>query len=391
MPAVAPLAAVLIALLALLLIYALIVLGKVLSHIFPSFVPGVPGINPRSWIEAGVGILQDAVHWIIGDVVRPMIGLLARPVIAVFGWVQSVERFIVTAATEVSWIVNVGVPEALSAAKEYALRWARAAEAYAAHLYHLAESYAHRLYVAAEHYAHNLYTAAEHYARRIVDDARSYSAHLYHLATAATAAAVTTAESYARTYVHSAVAGLQASIDAVRATITSELSVAERYADTAVADLSKAVQVSISTAVAGVITVVDVDAIAGITAAWPGIIDDVDALAGVIATDLPDIGAAVQAIPRAIPADLAGALTAVGAISIPMLRYMARCGVPNCRNLSQLGRDLSELGDAIAAGAFLALLVGLAADPIGTAHWLNDNVGGIASDAVDGARHLLGV
>lgn len=391
MPAVAPMAAVLIALLALLLIYALEVFGKALAHLLPSFVPGIPGLNPRSWIEAGVGLLQSAIRWIIGDVIRPAIGLFARPVIAVFGWIASIERFVVTAATEVGWIVNVAVPEALDAAKAYALRWARAAEAYAASLYHRAIAYVVEKYHAAIAYAHQLYVAAEHYAARKVAALESTALHWYHLATAAAAAAITTAETFTKTYTHALTASLQASIDAVRATVTSELAVAERYADTAVADLSRAVQDSIGTAVAGVITVVDVDSIAGLASAWPGLIDDVDALAGVIATDLPDIGAAVRAIPRAIPTDLAAALTAVGAISIPMLRYMARCGVPNCRNLSQLGRDLSELAGAIEAGAFLALLVGLAADPIGTAHWLSDNVGGLASDAVHDARSLLGV
>jgi len=68
---------------------------------------------------------------------------------------------------------------------------------------------------------------------------------------------------------------------------------------------------------------------------------------------------------------------------------MRECGVPNCRNLSSLGRELHQLLDDLAGGALLALFAALISDPQGTAHWLTDNVGGVVEDAVTGARDLL--
>jgi hypothetical protein len=390
-PAVAALGAILVALMALLLIYALEVLGKILAHMFPTFIPGVPGVNPRTWIEAGVGVLQDIIQWIIGDVIRPMIGLVVRPVIAVFNFIGSLERFVTTASLELEWLATTAIPEALAAARHYAHGLYVAAEHYARRIVDAAAHELRHLIDLARSYAHSLYVAAEHYARRIVD---ASAAALTALITAAHTYAhdlYVASEHYARRIVDASAAELTNAIHGVEAEVKAMGGVSVSYVATQVADAIKASESYTADAVAGVITVVDVDAIHGLAAAWPGLIDDVGALVGVIGTDLPDIGAAVRAIPRDIPADLAGALTAVGAISIPMLRYMARCGVPNCRNLSQLGRDLAELATAVEAGAFLALLVGLAADPIGTAHWLTDNVGGLATDAVDSARSLLGV
>jgi hypothetical protein len=391
MVVVPELAALLIALMALLLLAAWYLFGKALSHIFPSSI-GVGGfsIHPRSWVESGVNALGKAIRWIVGDVIRPMIHLLVACWNAMLHWGATITSYALEAADWIDWAAHHGIPNLAARLEHYAA--AKAAHALAAALARLADAraYLHGLIRELRADAYGWVRAARaaaaaqlaHVAARLgdrihtlrvdaygwVEGARHYAAHL-----------VTVAES-----------SLMTEIGKVRALVRSEITVVEGYTDTAVADAIKALRHETSVAVSAAITLVDVDAIRPLAAAWPGVIGVVEELEGVIATDLPDIGAAIRAIPRVVPGDLADALAIVGAISIPMLRYMTRCGIPNCRNLSQLGRELAELGDAITAGAFLGLMIALASDPIGTAHFLHDDVGGFVTGAVGEARTLLG-
>ena len=139
------------------------------------------------------------------------------------------------------------------------------------------------------------------------------------------------------------------------------------------------------------IATVDTTAAAVAGTVWPDITADADALAGQLATDLPDLRALVDAIPRVRPLDLAGALAGVGALEAVMTRYLRDCGVPNCRNLGKFGHDLQALFGLVEDGALFALLAALITDPGDTVRPLHDFLAPIAGDAVAAGRALAGV
>jgi hypothetical protein len=388
--AVPAVAAAMAALLALLVLWGVKVFANAVAGVIPKDLP-ILGSKLHDLVLGFATIAGATLTWIMAQWVRPVINLVLGPVYRLVDFVDSVYNLARTTAASWSWLLNSAIPSVIGKLEHYAMALYNRAHAFTMRVYNLLHHYAYALYQAAHAFTMHVYNLLHHYAFTLYQAAHAYAAHLYSVVHHYAYLVGEAAKAYTRAYVHAVTASLAASIDALRKSIKAELATAEAYADTVAADVLRATQHAISSAVAGVITVVDVDSVAGLAGIWDGVIDDVTTLEGVIGADLPDIGAAVRAIPRAIPGDLAGALTAVGAISIPMLRYMARCGVPNCRNLSQLGRELRELIDALAGGAFLALLVELVTNPVGTAHWLNDNVGGLAEEAVNDAKSVLGV
>jgi hypothetical protein len=391
-PVVAAIAPIIIALMALLLIYGSAQLGKVLANIFPKSIGvGIASIHPRAWVEAGINAVLAGVTWIVGDVIRPLVGLFVRPVAAVLSWANELSSFALSSAQAIDWIINDGVPQAVSAVKSYAARAVSAARAYALSLYHQARTYAASLYHQARSYALSLYHSAESYALSLYHKAETYAHGLYAAALARVSAALASAEAYTRAYVKATDATISKAVAAATALAKANLTVAEKYTDASVASAVKALNTTTAAAISSAIHVVDTTAVAGLHTVWPDVLDGIDALEGVIGTDLPDIGAAVRAIPRAIPTDLADAIPLIGAISIPMLRYMTRCGVPNCRNLSKIGRDLQDLFGAIEGVGFLALITYMVTNPRGASDEANTVLTPLASGLIHSARDLIGV
>ena len=126
-------------------------------------------------------------------------------------------------------------------------------------------------------------------------------------------------------------------------------------------------------------------------AEWVKITDDVAALEGVIATDLPDIAALARAIPRAIPRELADVIAGGLAIDALAIRYLRECGIPNCKNLHGFGKDLQGLFKLAEGAAFLGFLAYIITDPDGATRETEQVAGAILSDTIDGVRHLIGV
>lgn len=150
---------------------------------------------------------------------------------------------------------------------------------------------------------------------------------------------------YAETGLGRAAAALDAGIlEAERAAgqlALQAVTIAEGYASTAVTGAVRAIDTAVDDALAGIL--IDVGAA-------------VTAVEGIIGTDLPDIGAALRAIPRDV-VDLAGVATLVGTVALTLTRYLETCGIPNCRNLSYLGRVLQDVIGMVEAGAFVAFVI----------------------------------
>lgn len=164
------------------------------------------------------------------------------------------------------------------------------------------------------------------------------------------------------------------------ADIAAALSTAEGYADSIAATLggisATDIDQAISGALAGIYTDVDAAIDGAITAAGTG---DIDIVAG------------LRAIPRVIPLDIAGLATLAGATTLALTRYLSECGIPNCNNLSQYGKDLQNLLGLVGDASFVALLVELIHHPSEAAQTVHDTFGGAIDAGTGLTRELLGV
>ncbi len=112
---------------------------------------------------------------------------------------------------------------------------------------------------------------------------------------------------------------------------------------------------------------------------------------GVAATDFPDITAWLKGISTTAATDIAGVTALSVATAGTLARYLERCGMPNCRNLSKIGRDLQDLFALIEGGSFLALIAYMISDPEGAAREAQSVLGPVVDDIGNGIRDLIGV
>jgi len=123
----------------------------------------------------------------------------------------------------------------------------------------------------------------------------------------------------------------------------------------------------------------------GATPGWDPMAESAHATAVEAGTDF---GAGVEglaAVPDLAPADVG---LAVGGLSVAvhaLLDLSRQCTIPNCRNLSKMGRDWQALTGLMAAGAIFDLVADAVADPEGTAR----DVAETAGPMVRGFGHLV--
>jgi hypothetical protein len=106
---------------------------------------------------------------------------------------------------------------------------------------------------------------------------------------------------------------------------------------------------------------------------------------------LTDVVAGVRAIAGANVTDLAGVGALAGATALTLTRFLRECGIPNCRNLGKVGRDLQGLFAFAEDGALLGLLAAMITDPAGTATEVENVLGPVARGAVTATRETIGV
>src|SRR6266702_4513401 len=153
------------------------------------------------------------------------------------------------------------------------------------------------------HLVQHVYNLARAYAVAKFTEAVHFAEHVYNLAVAYAAAKVLTAIHFAE-HVY----------NVTHAEIAESLAAAKHYAG--------AIALSTATAVVGIFST-DLGKVAA--AEWVKITDEVAALEGVIATDLPDIAALARAIPRAIPRELADVIAGGLAVDALAIRYLREC------------------------------------------------------------------
>lgn len=179
-------------------------------------------------------------------------------------------------------------------------------------------------------------------------------------------------------------------LQAAAATLAGEILIAKSDARSlfaaAEADLAKAVQ----DVEPYVLTVIDGQAAQAVTGVWS---DLTDAAAGAVDAaqgGLSDVTDLLKSLPREVPASLAGVIAGLGVSTLAVTRYVEECGIPNCRNLSDLGRFFAGLLSAAEDAALLALLVEAVTDPAKAARTISDVVAPIVTDTATMFRSLIG-
>lgn len=389
--ALAPaLAAVLIALVALLLLYGVKYFARVISHLIPRNLP-VIGSAISDAVEAAAGSAINTLQGWLDAAMRPMVAILTAPIHVFRSLFDAIDANLHALTAKVSYIRTAIIPYwyhrslAYAAGLVAALRAFAVAEIAAARrelglAIDRARFYARALFVAALAYVDAQITTLSHVLGYAIDSARLYARRLVAAAVAVAAAEL----AHAVTMLHASIATVDRYAHAAYADTIGRIAALsvflQRYADAAAA-----------AAVADATAVLDASITAGMTDVWHGVTAEIADLEGVIAGDFPDILAGLRNIDLSIPRDVATAVTGAAAISIPMLRYLKQCGLNNCRNLGGLGKDLQALFGLVDDVALLGLVVGLVTDPHGTAHEIESVTSGIVESVMHEASNLFGV
>jgi hypothetical protein len=385
---IVPLAVLAIAIFAMLLLYGITLLIRTLANAIPNW--GIPGLgNLRSAFLNGINVALAAQRYAID--------LALAPLAAVWHWMVqaaiTTARYFLDVITDLytvtKWVAHVQVPGIYGAALTFTQAEISLAEASATSALNTVHGVIDADIQALQGALSNGLAAVESQAAGALAVVHSVLDADIQLVTANLASDLDLAERYAQSLVAAAFAQAQQDLAALETTVTNvtgvlttdignAVNIAERYTDTAV-----------GAAITGTIGALTTDVDNIIDPAWQGIIDDVHGIEGVIGTDLPDILNGIKSIPTTLPVGLVG----VAAISIPLARtvatYLRECGVPNCINLSQLGKDLQALLGLVEDASFLSFIVELIHNPTEADHIVNDVFGTVLNDTVATARQLI--
>lgn len=163
-----------------------------------------------------------------------------------------------------------------------------------------------------------------------------------------------------------------------------------------IGSLDAKVSAELAAGISGLVTDLEVLGNRAVSEVWPDALRDIDALKQVLGDSFPDIQSLLKYLEGAGAAGLIGALIRALAGSAVATRALEDCVIPNCKNLSQLGRELSQLGSAASTAALLGWLAFIATDPVTAADdtvavadpFINDIFGPLAGLLSAGASKL---
>lgn len=315
-----------------------------------------------------------------------------------FNWgnnvtVTAIARFIQfegDASGAITRLLTVRLPDFLGMAGSYALS-----------LYHSATGYALALEQQTVAWADARITAAEQAALGWFSQALGYAEQLFSRAEADAAALVTQAETDAANAITQASTALQADIYAAEQLAASDVGALSAWTQAAVGQLESDLTTGIQSAEAlafsqvtalgrGIVTDLEQAGDTAVGLAWPGAAGDIEALRQTLGQDFPWLNDLLGLLAGAGTAGLLGALIRSMATSHALTRLANDCIVPNCRNLSGLGSDLSNLAQLFSAGTIFAWLAEAVADPAAWAGDTNAVLAPVGAATVAAARGVFG-
>lgn len=385
------LAAVVIGLVVLLVFHGAQYLADWLSHALPTINLGIKKIDLGAVVRAGAILALTKVQDAFDSALQPALNLILAPVYIAKNLVGNIISAVQEAAGTAAWIVLTFVPREIGRTRTWVVGEVTAAKAWAG-------AYTRRYLGYAEKYTRDYVGRAIRAATGGLAGLRalllSYVSHLL----ADIAAAVSKAEAWAGAYTRryyayamSHIAALQAELRRDVAIIGNTTAALGATITRTAAGLSAAIVKAETSAITGAVGAIDTGIADAAHVTWGALDTAVADVTGVLATDFPDITAWVKDIPKAAVGDIAGVTTLSIATAGILARYLEKCGAPNCRNLSKIGRDLQDLFAFAEGGALLGLLGELIADPVGGARLVHDDLYGPVAGLAQDAANLLGV
>lgn len=388
--AIAPLAAVGIAIMALLLLLGAGYLAKFVARIMPTNIPLIGG-TIRAIVEGAAQSALDAIGSALRAAVKPVEKIITGPIAVAAALYGVTLQFANQVYDQLRTIATVTVPRVITTVEAYADTAVRGLRRYLVDLIETitrqlealitaARAYAASLVASLKRYTQDLVGTVERQLIRMIDQLRTYAEDLVRAARAAAAAALA-----------AAVTDLTRTIDVLRSFVVAQVHALTDLIETrfskAEADALRWAR-DAETAAVGTI---DAAVTAGVAAVWPTLVTDVDTLVGEWEAVFPDILTGVGDIAKAIPRDIAGEAAITGVVTGVLARYLRDCGLPNCKNLGGFGRDLQALLGLVNDAAFLTLITGLALSPAVTAREVDDVIGGVARATTSTLADLVGV
>jgi len=331
--ALAALEPIILALMALLLYMAFRPLVRAVASVLPNWhIPGFSAL--RDWVMGYVeSAYADVRNWT--DVaIHAVAHAISYPVTFFRQLFRDISAIGHAVFVTIAFIVTVKIPAYFLNAVHYAQRLYNQAIAYVVSRIAALTAYVVTLYHSAISVAEGLYNRAIAYIVARITALTAYALSLYHQSIAYIDARADTLTHYAEQLYNKAISYADATARAAAAALLGTLNGA---ASIAIAQL------------------------------WPVLITDIDKLAATAADDFTDVVTDLRAATRAIPRDLVGAIALAPAIAIPLIRMVERCVIPNCRNLSQFGRDLQAILDLAGGVELVGLIAELATNPQGAA------------------------
>lgn len=388
--AVPPALAVIIALFAILLLLGWELFAKGVTFVVPSWhILGLGSL--RGWIESHLHSGYNAIAGYLDSHSHALIAMVTYPVILLkkffTGFVLAL-----SATHLLLWaILNHTVPVAMSELRKFAVAQVAALGAQALNWYHLSLKNASDLasYALGQAIAgiSALRADALNWYHLSLKNASDLANYVLHAALAEVAAARAEALNWYHLSLHYAddLAGyVQAQSVALfhsaLATIESRYQAALAFATSAAKAEATAVLHGLNGAL-----------VTDIEHAWPIVIAGIDDVIDAAAGEFSDVVGDLRNITRSLPRDLPAAIAATTAIAIPLLRLAKDCTMPNCRNLSQIGRDLQAMFAIIEGGAVIALLAEAVNNPEGLANTLETALNAILGPAVEFTKSEVGI
>jgi hypothetical protein len=355
-------AAIIVAIMAILLLYSFEQLAKAINQVMPSWhIPGLGSI--RDWIENAITGAVGAVGRYAVNYIHPYLQMILAPIIVAKTWIKEAAQIIEVTYRVCSNIVTVTIPRLYKqlvgeivgrfyylVGMLYTIR--DQIQTWTMHQIHAARAFAAGLVLGAEAKAQALFNAAIATVHQVYDYATGYAHTLYAMAL-----------TYASQKVLALEASLTAMIGQLRADTVSLFMQARADLLSQVAALRVWTKALVTAETTAIVTGLNGALITDIQYPLSQVVELTDELEKVAAGAFTDVIGDIRGLTNAMPRDLAGAIATTFALSIPLLKLARDCTVPNCRNLSQVGRDLQALFGLVEDGALLALLAAVAADP----------------------------
>lgn len=379
-------AAVAAAIMALVLLFAILLLAEALKRaIDASPIPGFIG-SALKWVvdrlQGAVNAMTDFLSW----VARGGLSIFTAPAMAFLTMVESIALGFGRIAGWVRWVIYNQLPalwnyitSAVDNAVNYVIRYATGlfsqAIAYINAVRNTILTFTVAAIAGVQQLAYGLYRAALTALSQAIASVTSLAYQLFQNA-------IATLNRFAIN-VTNWVLGIRAQLIAyaealahwaVSAATTIAIDWAKRYADQLVSLYNQALTAATALALAP---------------AWPKVIDAIDAISLALPESIAAVLARIGAIPRAIPRDVAASIGAVAAVGAIAVDWVAECGVPLCRNLGGFGREIAALEDAALMVLVVGMIMDAVEDPNGSANHVHDTIVPDMRGMVDNAFSLL--